>query len=126
MEQELSDSLLVIADRLGVAAENIFSIFSAVQPVIGVISIAASVFGVIFAICAGFVMHRYLLSVWKEKDGSWKAADFAFWEPFLCIVTFLVGCLLFTEMLSLLGENILRIVAPDYMAAKEIIGMLRP
>ena len=126
MEQELSDSLLVIADRLGIAAENIFGIFSAVQPVVGVISIAASILSVVFAICVGFILHRYLSSAWKDEDGDWEVSDFTFWEPFLSILAFVIGWFVFTEMFSLLGENILRIVAPDYMAAKEIIGILKP
>lgn len=126
MEQELSDSLLIIADRLGIAAENIFDIFSAVQPVIGTISIAASIISVVFAICAGFILHRYLSSALKDEDGDWEVDDFAFWEPFLCILAFVIGWFVFIEMFSLLGENILRIVAPDYMAAKEIIGILKP
>jgi hypothetical protein len=125
MEQELSDSLLVIADRLGIAAENILGIFSAVQPVIGAISIATSILSMIVAVCSGYAVHRYLSSVWKDEDGDWETVDFCFLEPFLTVLAFVMCWFVSTELFTVFGENILRIVAPEYMAAKEIIGILK-
>ena len=71
-------------------------------------------------------MVRYLLKMWKNEDGDWIEDGFSYWEPFATAIVVIVGVLVFTELFSMVGENVLRIVAPDYMAAREIIGLLKP
>lgn len=126
MEQELSDALIVLSDRLGVAAENVFDIFVGAQPLVGVVSIAATVLGIVFAFLAMRMLHRYLLKLWKNDDGEWMEDSMSFWEPFIVAVVFVLCILVFCELFFEMGEDILMIVEPEYMASREIIGILKP
>ena len=126
MEQELSDVLVVLADRLGVAAEAVFGIFVGAQPLIGVIAIAANILGILAACLTARYVHKKLVIIWHDKDGDWVDDELSIWEPVVVAIVFAVGLFVFVEMFVMLGDCVLRIVAPEYMAVKEIIGILKP
>lgn len=126
MDQELSDVVIVLADRLGIAAHEVFGIFAGAQPVIGIVSILANILGILLAFYVGKRVHRYLLVACKDEDGDWKDDDYSLWEPFAVTIVVAVGLFMFVEMFAMFGDCVLRIVVPDYMAAKELIGMLIP
>lgn len=126
MEQELSDVLIVLADMLGVAAEAVFDIFVGAQPLIGVISIAANILGILTACLTARYVHKKLVIIWHDKDGDWVDDDCNIWEPVVVAIVLVFGVLVFVEIFAIFGDCVLRIVAPEYMAAKEIIGILKP
>jgi len=126
MEQEISDVIIVLADRLGIAAHEVFGIFVGAQPVIGIVSIVANALGILLALYAGKRVHSYLSAACKDDDGDWEDDDYSFLEPVAVIIVVAVGLFMFVGMFSMFGDSVLRIVVPDYMAAKEIIGILKP
>ena len=126
MEPELSDVLLVVADRLGVAAEAVFTIFVGAQPVIGVVTILSNVLGVLAALYTAKRLHMYLCAVCKDEDGDWTDNEYSFWEPVALLVVVCLGLFVFIELFTGFGECVLRIIVPEYMATREIIGILKP
>lgn len=126
MEQELSDTLVVLADRLGIATEKVFGIFVDAQVLVGVIDIACIVFAVLVAVVAAKYYRKWCVQHWTDEDGDWGDETLQFFGAAVPLAVFFFSIVVCTEVFWMVGEAVLRIIAPDYMAAKELIGLLRP
>ena len=126
MEQELSDTLVVLADRLGIATEKVFGIFVDAQILVGVIDIVCIVFAVLAAAFVAKYCRGWCVRNWTDKDGDWNDEMLQFFGAAIPFTSFFFVICVSHDILWVFGESVLRIFAPDYMAAKELIGLLRP
>lgn len=126
MDDEISDVLVLLADRLGIVSEEVFGIFVGAQPMVGIVSIVGYALTIFFAVYVGYRTNKCLLSSMKDTDGEWNEYDYKFWEPILVAIVFVVALVTLGGLFSMLGNDVLRIFAPEYMATREILGMLIP
>lgn len=125
MEQELSDTLVVLADRLGIATEKVFGIFVDAQVFVGVIDIACVVFAVLVAAFAAKYCREWCVRNWTDEDGDWIDDMIQFFGAAIPCFLFLFVTCVFYDVFWVFGDAALRIFVPEYMAAKELIGLLR-
>ena len=124
MEQELSDVLIVLADKLGVATERVFDVFVGAQVLIGVIDIAVVIGAVAVGVYTAYKTFRWFRKRDEDEDGDWNDEDIL---GAVCIALGVgaVVCMVCGMALDIVGASVLHIVVPEYTAAKEIIGILK-
>jgi len=115
----LSEVLIHISDKLGIAAERIFSIFVDAQVMVGLITFASMGVAIPCAYAAAIYTRRVL------------ARDESSCEPNVVLfVSTLIGAfvffIVFLVMEQSVGTAVLQITCPEYTAMKEMIGLLNP
>ena len=126
-EAEFIDSIAEIASGLGIAAEKIFGIFAGAQPIVGIIELAAIVIAILLAYLVAKVMWKPIKKQFTDHEGNWDDDDAISTSYFAFIV---VAAIAFMVLYCILGgaiaPSIMKIVCPEYMAAKEIIELVIP
>lgn len=116
-EAEFIDSIAEIASGLGIAAEKIFGIFAGAQPIVGIIELAALVISIILMCLVVKATWKPISENFKDDDGKMFMAYFII--GVIAFVTFLI----FAVLSDLVVPSVLRIMCPEYMAARELIQL---
>lgn len=122
---EFADALAAITSVLGIAAESVFGMFAGAQQIVGIIELAALVISIILMCLVVKATWKPVSEDFKDNDGNWKDGDGMFMAYFIIVViafvTFLIS---FAVLSNTVVPSVLRIMCPEYMAAKEIIGLV--
>ncbi len=123
--QIVSDTILKLADKLGIAVEQIARIYMTAQFNLGLVDLAM-ILGVAISTIIVFVV--LMLSFHKdEKDCGGKSVTWtddrvigpAFWLSLLWLIFAII-------ISAFLGAALDRIVAPEYMGLQQMISDFKP
>lgn len=118
--QIIMNTIEKLADKLGIAVEQVAQIFIHAQVVIGMVNVITAVVVIITTIVVGYMVGK---ATYKDHHDSKDAIGEAVTSGFFVGVIWL---LIFSAILSVVLPSIYMIVAPEYMGLKDMITTLRP
>jgi uncharacterized membrane protein YidH (DUF202 family) len=131
-EEQFVTAIDMIAEKLGIAATEIFKIFVGAQATIGILMIAECVMiillfvGTYFAAAKLISGHYNYRDALKEMDESDKYVDEDMKELILAgpIIITVVLTFIFSLTIDTICNGVLRIMCPEYSAISEIIQLI--
>lgn len=130
-EEQFVDAINVIADKLGIAATEIFNIFVGAQVMIGVLHIVGCVIVCLLGIMTYFAImktisgcYTYRGAVKKLDPDSYGYNDKKTFIIATSVLGGLASLMLWSIIFDIMAGGILRILCPEYAAISEIIGLV--
>ena len=124
MEEELANTIEIVADQLGIAVEHIYGTFVSAQLVIGIIDAVSIVVGIFATVVFAKVAYKLLKSYMSDDDGKWDADG----SPVMATAFSIMAAATFAMVFSLLVHGVkgalLKIFCPEYSAIREILSLV--
>jgi hypothetical protein len=130
-EEHFVDVINIIADKLGIAATEIFNIFVGAQVTIGTLRIIGCVLACLLGIMTYFIItkvisdcYTYRGAVKKLNPDSYDYDDKRMPIIIIPVLGGLLSLILWSIIFHIMASGILRILCPEYAAISEIIGLI--
>ena len=122
---KFADAISEIANILGVAAEKVFEMFVRAQPIIGILHLASIVVAISVVYLVLRMMWKPLKECLSDEEGNFGSSDDRLGAyTIVCIVAIVVFLIVYAAISDIVVPSVLRIMCPEYMATKEIIGLV--
>ena len=133
-EEQFSEAITMIADKLDIAASHIYQVYVEAQAIRGIILIVSCIAVVLFIVAGYFITMRVLFGRWsyrsvqtmREKSDKYYDSDDEaglLIVPVMIAITFgLISCI----FINVIGDGIMMILCPEYTAISEIINLVVP
>ena len=115
--KEFSETILIIADKLGVTAEYVFNIFAEAQLYKGIFSIIFILLSIIISLLLGCILFRSIYKHSESDDDKYAAG----------IISIIITIILYWGihyLMSIISTACMRIYCPEYMAMQDIISLI--
>jgi len=122
--EAVSQTLIQLSDKLGYSVSKLYEIYTQGQAVEGMLGVASIVFVVLVGIAAFWYTNRRFSEYEGEKtvtsyssERTWDKGDTLGYS----IVAGLMSALLAAFVVAAAQPALLKVLAPEYMAAKELV-----
>lgn len=132
-EEQFVTAIELIADKLGIAATEIYSIFVAAQVVLGMASILECIAIMLLCLITYFTIMKLVYGTYSCKKAIKKRIDddyfddddklFIILAPVVAALTSIIGWLI---VVGLMKYGFIRILCPEYCAIIEITKLIIP
>jgi ATP-dependent Zn protease len=133
-EEQFVTAIELIADKLGIAATEIYSIFVAAQIVLGVASILECIAIILLCIMTYFIIMKTVYGTYscnkaierRTEGNNYLDSDeksFIMFAPVVGALTSIIGWLL---IVSFIRYGFIQILCPEYCAIIEITKLIIP
>lgn len=123
MEEEFADAIAIVSDQLGIAAEHIYDVFVAAQPVVGMVNIGMVIGVLSICVLVGVVVYRELKKLCIDSDNKCSVEE-SFWIMVVSVIAVLITITVGSIVAEIISGQLMKILCPEYSAIQEIFRLM--